>query len=138
MYVGAFWKFVCKPVESWSSQKGGDRFDECLAFVREHGLYKHALTIFTDPQSHENRVIGELYGSHLMEHGKLKEAGIGQAVLWQIGEWCTVLISFVCTICPLYVSVSLFLFLLFLFLSSNSLLLNFFQCSTGVGSSDQH
>ena len=81
MYVSVLEKFVCEPVDLWCSQTGGDRFEECLAFVREHSLYKQALTIFTDPESHENRVISELYGSHLMEQGKLKEAGIGEAVL---------------------------------------------------------
>ena len=67
-------------------QTGDDRFDECLAFVREHSLYKQALAIFSNPQLHENRVICELYGNHLMERGKMKEAGIGEAVVCP-GRW---------------------------------------------------
>lgn len=55
-----------------------DRFDECLQLIKDQCLYKLALNIFTDRESHECHVIGKLYGDYLMEKEMHKEAAISK------------------------------------------------------------
>ena len=53
-------------------------FPECLALINSHRLYKQALQIFTDTQSHQYREISCAYAEHLTGLAQHREAAIGE------------------------------------------------------------
>lgn len=55
---------------------GSEKFDECLLFIKEFKLYKQALNLYTDKESHDHHVISLMYADYLAEAGSHKDAAI--------------------------------------------------------------
>lgn len=52
-----------------------DKFEECMKFIADHGLYKVAMKIFEKNHSNYSKVAAA-YGQHLMKHRNYSEAAI--------------------------------------------------------------
>jgi hypothetical protein len=55
---------------------GPEKFDDCLALIKEHSLYPRALEIFHDRSSSEHQTIARCYGDYLSEEKDYKSAAI--------------------------------------------------------------
>ncbi|CAI8000180.1 Elongator complex protein 1, partial [Geodia barretti] len=53
-----------------------EKFDECLALIKEHSLYPRALEIFHDRSSSEHQAIARCYGDYLSDEKDYKSAAI--------------------------------------------------------------
>lgn len=52
-----------------------DKFDECMKFIADHGLYKTAMSIFEKSNENYSKV-ASAYAAHLMKHRNYSEAAI--------------------------------------------------------------